>query len=148
MLTYRGVSYSCKPTYLTTHPTGDVGKYRGQTVQFRAVDNPPPAYPFEAKLVYRGVAYTVGATAPADVPKAVVNTADVAPVEFPPINVWMRRLVMKHLGNIRRREHSMLVRAAKDVGLPTQEAVDYESHIQGKVPHDFAGYDRSRSAMS
>lgn len=148
MLTYRGVSYNYKPTRLTTHPTGDVGKYRGQKVQFRAVDNPPPAYPFEAKLVYRGAAYTVGATAPADVPEAVINTADVAPVEFPPINVWMRGLVMKHLRNIRRREHSMLVRAAKDVGLPTQEAIDYESHIQGKVPHDFAGYDRSRSAMS
>ena len=146
MLTYRGVSYNYKPTRLTTHPTGDVGKYRGQTVQFRAVDTLPPAYPFEAKLVYRGVAYTVGAAA--DVPKAVVNPADVAPVEFPPIKVWMRGLVMKHLRNIRRREHSMLVRAAKDVGLPTQEAVDYESHIQGKVPHDFSGYDRSRSTVS
>ena len=150
MLTYRGVSYNYKPTGLTTRPTGDVGKYRGQDVQFKVVDNPPPAYPFEAELVYRGVAYTVGATAPKAAPEAPVTTtaADAAPVEFPPINAWMRKLVMKHLRNIRRREHSMLVRAAEDVGLPTENAAEYESHIQGKIPHDFAGYDRSRSAMS
>jgi hypothetical protein len=146
MLTYRGVSYECQPTGLATSPTGDVGKYRGQDVQFKVVDNPPPVYPFEAKLVYRGVAYTVGATTPKAVPEK--PAADTAPVEFPPIKVWMRSLVMKHLRNIRRREHSMLVRAAADVGLPTENAVEYESHIQGKVPHDFAGYDRSRSAMS
>ena len=147
MLTYRGVSYDYRPNHLTTHPTGDVGKYRGQKVQFTTVDNPPPAYPFEADLVYRGVAYTVGATAPAAVPEAAA-AAPAAPVEFPPINVWMRRLVMKHLRNIRQREHSMLVRAAEDVGLPAEDAANYESHIQGKVPHDFAGYDRSQSTMS
>lgn len=147
MLTYRGVSYSYKPTRLTTRPTGDVGKYRGRDISFKVVDNPPPAYPFEAELVYRGVAYTVGATAPEAVPE-VATTADVAPVELPPINAWMRSLVMKHLRNIRRREHSMLVRAAEDVGLSTKDAAEYESHIQGKVPHDFAGYDRSNAAMS
>ena len=149
MLTYRDVSYNYKPTSLTTRPTGDVGKYRGQDISFKVVDNPPPAYPFKAELVYRGVAYTVGETVPKAVPKAATTTAaEVAPVEFPPINAWMRSLVMKHLRNIRRREHSMLVRAAKDVGLPTEDAVEYESHVQGKVPHDFGGYDRSKAAMS
>lgn len=149
MLTYRGVSYEYQPTGLATSPTGDVGKYRGQDVQFKAVDNPPPAYPFEAKLVYRGVAYTVGqATTKTTAKTTPVTTAETAPVQFPPIKTWMRSLVMKHLRNIRRREHSMLVRAAEDVGLPIEEATEYESHIQGKVPHDFAGYDRSKSAMS
>ncbi|MBE9069877.1 DUF4278 domain-containing protein [Leptolyngbya cf. ectocarpi LEGE 11479] len=146
MLTYRGVSYEYQPTGLTTSPTGDVGKYRGQDIQFRAVDNPPPVYPFKAELVYRGVAYTVGATAPKAVPDAAA--AKTAPVELPSINAWMRSLVVKHLRNIRRREHSMLVRAAEEIGLPAEDAAGYESHIQGKVPHDFAGYDRSRSAMS
>jgi hypothetical protein len=28
------------------------------------------------------------------------------------------------------------------------EAIQYESHIQGKRPHDFAAYDRSSTAMS
>lgn len=150
MLTYRGVSYNEKPTDLTTRPTGDAGKYRGQDIQFTAVKNPPAAYPFKAELMYRGVAYTVGAATPEPAPATAptVTTADIAPVEFPPINAWMRSLVMKHLHNIRRREHSMLVRAAEDVGQPTSEAIEYESHIQGKVPHDFGGYDRSRSAMS
>ncbi|MGD1854336.1 MAG: DUF4278 domain-containing protein [Leptolyngbyaceae cyanobacterium] len=146
MLTYRGVSYRYQPTGLATRPTGDVGTYRGQDIQFTAVDNPPPAYPFEAELVYRGVAYTVGAS-PSDT-ASVITAATTVPAEFPPINVWMRNLITKHVRNIRRREHSMLVRAAEDIGLPIEDATEYESHIQGKVPHDFAGYDRSTSAMS
>lgn len=145
MLTYRGVSYKCQPTGLATRPTGEVGTYRGQDIQFKVVDNPPPVYPFEAELVYRGVAYTIGKTTPKTTP---VTTAETSPVQFPPIKNWMRSLVMKHLRNIRRREHSMLVRAAEDVGLPLEDATEYESHIQGKVPHNFAGYDRSKSAMS
>lgn len=149
LLTYRGVSYSYQPTRLSTHPTGDVGKYRGWDVRFTAVDD-SPRYPFEAELVYRGVPYTLGEAPPEAPPEVapVVSTADIAPVEFPPIKSWMRKLVMTHLHNIRRREHSMLMRAAKDVGQPAEDAAKYESHIQGKVPHDFAGYDRSRSAMS
>ncbi|MEM7796522.1 MAG: DUF4278 domain-containing protein [Cyanobacteria bacterium P01_C01_bin.118] len=149
MLTYRGVSYKYQPTSLATRFTGDVGKYRGHVVQFKVVDNPPSVYPFEAKLVYRGVTYTVGqTTAKATAKTSPVTAAETAPVQFPPIKVWMRSLVMKHLRNIRRREHSMLVRAAEDVGLPMEDAAEYESHIQGKVPHDFASYDRSPSAMS
>ena len=146
MLKYRGVSYNYQPTELGTRPTGDVGKYRGQDIQFKTVENPPPAYPFEAKLVYRGVPYTIGETMAESTP--ITTVAETAPVEFLPIKAWMRGLVMKHLRNIRRREHSMLVRAAKDVGLPMENAAEYESHIQGKIPHDFAGYDRSKSAMS
>ena len=106
-------------------------------------------------MVYRGVPYTVGEAATEETAEVAATeetaapvAADTAPVELPPIKVWMRKLVMKHLRNIRRREHSMLIRAAEDVGLPAEDAVKYESHIQGKVPHDFAGYDRSRSAMS
>ena len=146
MLKYRGVSYNYQPTELGTRPTGDVGKYRGQDIQFKTVENPPPAYPFEVKLVYRGVPYTVGETIAESTP--ITTVADTAPVECLSIKAWMRSLVMKHLRNIRRREHSMLVRAAKDVGLPMENAAEYESHIQGKIPHDFAGYDRSKSAMS
>jgi hypothetical protein len=151
MLTYRGVSYNYQPGGLATRPTGDVGKYRGQDVHFTTVENPPPVYPFEAKLVYRGVPYTVGKTTAKTVSAATAAETvpvETVPVEFPPIKTWMRSLVMKHLRNIRRREHSMLVRAAEDVGLPTEQAAEYESHVQGKIPHDFAGYDRSKSAMS
>ena len=144
MLTYRGVSYDRKPAGLTTRPTGEVGKYRGQAIQFRVVDNPPLAHPFAAELVYRGVAYTVGK----NTPEAPSTMPAAEPVTFPPINTWMRSLVIKHLHNIRRREHSMLVRAAETVGLPIKDAAEYTSHVQGKLPHDFAGYDRSPAAMS
>jgi hypothetical protein len=42
----------------------------------------------------------------------------------------------------------MMVRLAAEVGLPIERAACYESHIQGKRPHDFSGYDRSSIAMS
>jgi hypothetical protein len=42
----------------------------------------------------------------------------------------------------------MMVRLAAEVGLPVEDAAHYESHIQGKLPHDFSGYDRSSTAMS
>jgi hypothetical protein len=29
-----------------------------------------------------------------------------------------------------------------------EAAAGYESHIQGKLPHDFSAYDRSGSSMS
>ena len=144
MLTYRGISYDRQPAGLTTRPTDEFGKYRGQTIQLRVVDNPSPAYPFAAELVYRGAAYTVGE----NTPEATSTLLAAEPVTFPPINTWMRGLVIKHLHTIRRREHSMLVRAAKTVGLPIKDAAEYTSHVQGKLPHDFAGYDRSPAAMS
>jgi hypothetical protein len=48
----------------------------------------------------------------------------------------------------RKREQGMMVRLAAEVGIPVNEAAHYESHIQGKMPHDFASYDRSSTAMS
>ncbi|MEM6350280.1 MAG: DUF4278 domain-containing protein [Cyanobacteria bacterium P01_D01_bin.14] len=144
-LTYRGIDYDYVPTVVGTRDTGLTGKYRGADVHFKAAD--PVPYGYSANLKYRGVAYTVGE------PEAVGVAPEASPKAVPAIPVsvdeWMRRLVVRHLHNVRRREQSMLTRAEKDVGLTTDDtATDYESHIQGKVPHDFGGYDRSSSAMS
>lgn len=147
MLTYRGIAYPYRATGLTTHLTGEVGKYRGRDIKFTAVDNPPPAYLTALELVYRGVPYTVGGAATEEVSAPEAATVP-APVEFSPIGAWMRKLLSGHLGSVRRREKSLLVRAAKDVGLPTSEATKYGSRVQGETPHDFNGYDRSSSAMS
>ncbi len=59
-----------------------------------------------------------------------------------------RALFIERHQKVRQRERSMLTRLDEEVGLSVEDAAHYESHIQGKVPHDFAGYDRSRSGMS
>ncbi|UZQ55970.1 hypothetical protein OOK60_07895 [Trichothermofontia sichuanensis B231] len=59
-----------------------------------------------------------------------------------------RALFIERHQKVRKRERSMLTRLDEEVGLSVEDAVNYESHIQGKVPHDFATYDRSRSGMS
>lgn len=59
-----------------------------------------------------------------------------------------RALFIERHQKVRQRERSMLARLDEEVGLSVEEATHYESHIQGKVPHDFGSYDRSRSGMS
>jgi len=59
-----------------------------------------------------------------------------------------RNLFIRHHQRMRRREQGMMVRLAAEVGIPVEDAAHYESHIQGKLPHDFSGYDRSSTAMS
>ncbi len=144
-LTYRGIDYNYVPPVVGTHKTGLTGKYRGADVNFTAAD--PILYGYSADLKYRGIAYAVGNAAPVEVtPEGTANAVPPLPLS---LDERMRRLVVRHLDNIRRREQSMLTRAEKDVGLTTDEtATNYESRIQGKVPHDFGGYDRSSSAMS
>ncbi|WP_448573532.1 hypothetical protein [Trichothermofontia sp.] len=59
-----------------------------------------------------------------------------------------RSLFIERHQKVRQRERSMLTRLDEEVGLSVEDAANYESHIQGKVPHDFGGYDRSHSGMS
>ena len=59
-----------------------------------------------------------------------------------------RELFIRRFRNIRKREQAMLTRADEEVGLTAEDAAHYESRIQGKVPHDFGSYDKSKSAMS
>ncbi|MGB3311780.1 MAG: DUF4278 domain-containing protein [Nodosilinea sp.] len=59
-----------------------------------------------------------------------------------------RNLFIRRHQRSRRREQGMMVRLAAEVGIPIADAAHYESHIQGKMPHDFSGYDRGSAAMS
>ena len=60
-----------------------------------------------------------------------------------------RELFIRKIRGIRRREQAMLTRLDEEVGLTAEDAAQYESSIQGKVPHDFSqSYGRSNSAMS
>jgi fermentation-respiration switch protein FrsA (DUF1100 family) len=153
-LTYRGVSYDSTPNPVP--PLGqtiDTGHYRGAPVVFRAMAE-VPAQPAE-DLVWRGVAYQSGGTAApanltpeaaAPVPVAIApEPTEVSATRIPDL---ARNLFMRRHQRSRRREQGMMVRLAAEVGIPVEEAAHYESHIQGKLPHDFSAYDRSSIAMS
>ncbi|MFQ4137643.1 DUF4278 domain-containing protein [Nodosilinea sp. PGN35] len=158
-LTYRGISYDAP-----SHPapklgeTIDTGHYRGAPVGFSALAELPvqPAN----DLTWRGVPYRTGIAAPAAIAPVVIAaelpavaaslaapTVESAPA---PINIsdLARNLFIRRHQRSRRREQGMMVRLAAEVGLPVEDAAHYESHIQGKMPHDFSGYDRGSSAMS
>lgn len=150
-LTYRGVSYDYTPNPMPKmgEPFA-AGTYRGAAVSFRAVAD-PPAQP-AADLTWRGVPYHTGTVAPV-APMPVVEptvelAAPVAAVGVSDIPELARNLFIRRHQRSRKREQGMMVRLAAEVGLPLDEAMTYESHIQGKRPHDFDVYDRSHTAMS
>ena len=168
-LTYRGISYdSASSPAPQMGETTDKGHYRGAPVVFRALANLPnqPA----ANLTWRGVPYRAGIMAPADPaaaavpvvaipavaasvavsevaasPAAPVVNAEPTPASIPDL---ARNLFIRRHQRSRRREQGMMVRLAAEIGMPIEDAAHYESHIQGKMPHDFSGYDRGSAAMS
>ncbi len=159
-LTYRGVSYDYTPNPVPKK--GSVigtGTYRGAAVTFNALAEQPPQP--SADLTWRGVPYPTGTPAAVaapgvEAPMAVTPVAEPAApggakaVAEPSIGVVAlgRNLFIRHHQRMRRREQGMMVRLAAEVGISVEDAAHYESHIQGKMPHDFSGYDRSSTAMS
>jgi len=157
-LTYRGVSYDYTPSPVS--PKGSVigtGTYRGAAVTFNALAEQPNQP--RADLTWRGVPYRVGTPAPVAASMAVVPVAApvVAELATPAAAIaettssvvdTARNLFIRHHQRTRRREQGMMVRLAAEVGIPVEDAAHYASHIQGKLPHDFSGYDRSSTAMS
>jgi hypothetical protein len=65
-----------------------------------------------------------------------------------PVVALSRKLFIRQHQQMRRREQGMMIRLASEIGLAKGNASPYESHIQGKIPHDFSGYGRSAAAMS
>jgi hypothetical protein len=161
-LTYRGISYDATPNPAhKLSQTTDTGHYRGVPMVFSAMTE-LPAQP-AANLAWRGVPYRAGIMAP---------VAHAAPIEIPAVAASLaasgvaaetvststpqatsipdlaRNLFIRRHQRSRRREQGMMVRLAAEVGIPVEDAAHYESHIQGKMPHDFSGYDRGSAAMS
>ncbi|PSN19325.1 hypothetical protein C7271_07915 [filamentous cyanobacterium CCP5] len=152
-LNYRGVSYDYTPNPVPKkQPVFATGSYRGAAVSFQALAE-IPAQP-EADLTWRGVPYRSGVKAPAPVVEDInpvapaVNKAVKAPIPESSVVALARNLFIRRHQRSRKREQGMMVRLAAEVGISVDEAAHYESHIQGKMPHDFAGYDRSSTAMS
>lgn len=159
-LTYRGNSYDAPSQPAPKMgETIDTGHYRGAPVVFETVAE-LPAQP-AADLTWRGVPYRTGIAAPVAAIAPVVIAAELPAVAASlvtpevesaptPINLsdLARNLFIRRHQRSRRREQGMMVRLAAEVGIPVEDAAHYESHIQGKMPHDFSGYDRGSSAMS
>ncbi|MBE9159396.1 DUF4278 domain-containing protein [Nodosilinea sp. LEGE 06152] len=159
-LTYRGNSYDAPSNPAPKMgETIDTGNYRGAPVAFEALAE-LPAQP-AADLTWRGVPHRTGIAAPvaaiapvviaAELPAVAASlvTSEVEPAPAP-VNLsdLARNLFIRRHQRSRRREQGMMVRLAAEVGIPVEDAAHYESHIQGKMPHDFSGYDRGSAAMS
>ncbi len=161
-LTYRGISYDA-----TSNPapklnqTNDTGYYRGVPTVFSTMAE-LPAQP-AANLAWRGVPYRAGITAPVPAAAPVEILAVAASLVTPAVAAettptrapqttsipdLARNLFIRRHQRSRRREQGMMVRLAAEVGISVEDAAHYESHIQGKMPHDFSGYDRGSAAMS
>jgi hypothetical protein len=142
-LTYRGVSYDYNPPTVDLKAIDEVGKFRGVDIRFRTVTKAPVQQP-TLDLMYRGVAYSTGATAnvapaaaPVAAPVATISTEDKA-----------RMMMLNRHRSVKQRQQSMLARLATEAGLPA-EAAHYWNHIQGKVhPSFWATYGRSGAAAS
>ena len=151
-LTYRGVSYDYTPNPTPEFgPTYATGTYRGVATSFQALAE-IPAQPHNS-LTWRGVPYETGhAAVAAPVAEVVDSIPAVAIATETPASTGVvdraRQLFIQRHQRLRRREQGMMVRLAKEVGMSVEDAGHYESHVQGKVPHDFSGYDRSSTAMS
>lgn len=159
-LTYRGHSYDApfQPAP-NMGETIDTGNYRGAPVAFEALAE-LPAQP-AADLTWRGVSHRTGIAAPVAAIAPVIIAAELPAVaaslvtpavesEATPVNIsdLARNLFIRRHQRSRRREQGMMVRLAAEVGISVEDAAHYESHIQGKMPHDFSGYDRGSAAMS
>jgi hypothetical protein len=138
-LTYRGVSYDYNPVSIETTEAEVAGKYRSRDWRFRNLKKPPVLVP-TANLTYRGVAYHQQETIPS-----------VKPVEVPVISTEAkaRALMFNHSKTIKKRQQSLLSRAATTIGLSASEASHYWNRIQGKIHPTFrANYDRMGATMS
>lgn len=160
-LTYRGVSYDYTPPKVEYGPIYASGQYRGAPVVFRTLKDIPIEQP-SYNLKYRGVTYASGMAAQTqkraneaaegvEATLAMPQTPETTLVTAPATSILerARALMMGRHQMIRRREQAMLARLDEEVGLTAKDAADYESHIQGKIRHNFwKSYDRSMSAMS
>ncbi|MGF1516125.1 MAG: DUF4278 domain-containing protein [Elainellaceae cyanobacterium] len=152
-LIYRGVRYDYTPALTPRFgPVFATGVYRGVPVAFRTVVD-SLKQPM-LNLVWRGVAHRTGPTPP--VPQPMPDTASAAPpasgpattAPEPTVSEQARASVSQRHQELRQREQAMLARSGQEVGLSEETVTQYRAQSQGKVPHDFEGYDRSPAAMS
>ncbi len=146
LLKYRGISYEYNPPQVEMEPSSLVGRYRGLEWRFRTPKSSNVQQP-TLNLVYRGVPYQTGNTAPETEP---VETATATQKQAPGSSVQdlARGLLMGHHKRVHSRQQAMLARANAEIGMDTNTE-DYWFPIQGKVrSQNWSTYDRSSVAMS
>ena len=154
-LQYRGIPYKYEPIAVRLGGYFGEGKYRGVPAKYAIFTADVPSPEFE--LTYRGVAYHVGQ--PKDiaspnqgavrVPETATDSETPAAEETLTMNEQLRRLMMAHHRQIRKREQSMLARSDVKAGLSVEDATHFQNHIQGYIPYnEWMDCDRSHVAMS
>lgn len=147
-LSYRGVSYDYNPPRVETEVLGLAGSYRGLDYRFRRISAKNIVQP-NVNLTYRGVSFN-----PAQGLKPALYTATVAPkaVEVSSQMSFQDRVRARLHGKtqaIKKRQQSLLLRLAEEIGLNGEEAVNNAVCIQGKVLSSFrSDYASQGVAMS
>jgi hypothetical protein len=133
-LTYRGLTYDYRPPQVEKpQELGLTGSYRGLDYRFRRTAAKNVIQP-NVNLTYRGVTFNpANPVTPTDT--AIAPVVEVAPqVSF---QERMRARLYQQTQAIKKRQQSLLLRLASEVGLDGEQASHHEGTIQGKVPANF-----------
>ncbi|MEB3161173.1 MAG: DUF4278 domain-containing protein [Synechocystis sp.] len=133
-LTYRGLTYDYRPPQVEkTQELGLAGSYRGLDYRFRRTAAKNVIQP-NVILTYRGVAFnSANPVAPTD----NVNTPVIEAAPQVSFQERMRTRLYQQTQAIKKRQQSLLLRLASEIGLDGEQASHHEGTIQGKVPANF-----------
>jgi hypothetical protein len=111
-LTYRGVTYEYNPPVVETTAGAVAGKYRGLDWRFRKLNKPPVLQP-RFNLTYRGIKYDKAGTIPTNpvIPESTLEGK-------------ARALMSTQKQMVKKRQQSLLSRAAAEIGLSAQLCFD------------------------
>ncbi|AGF50683.1 sll1515 [Synechocystis sp. PCC 6803] len=147
-LSYRGVKYDYNPPKVETEVLGLAGSYRGLDYRFRRTTTKNVIQP-NVNLTYRGVSFN-----PAQDLQPELYTANKkVEVAAAPSQISFQDRVRARLHSktqaIKKRQQSLLVRLAEEIGLSGDQAVNSAVRIQGKVLANFrSDYASQGVAMS
>ncbi|MBE9196262.1 DUF4278 domain-containing protein [Synechocystis sp. LEGE 06083] len=147
-LSYRGVSYDYNPPKVETEVLGLAGSYRGLDYRFRRTTAKNVIQP-NVNLTYRGVSFNPAR----DLQPELYTATKKVEVAAAPSQISFQDRVRARLHSktqaIKKRQQSLLVRLAEEIGLNTDQAVNSAVRIQGKVLANFCSdYASQGVAMS
>ncbi|AIE75258.1 MULTISPECIES: DUF4278 domain-containing protein [unclassified Synechocystis] len=137
-LSYRGVKYDYNPPKIETEVLGLAGSYRGLDYRFRRTTAKNVIQP-SVNLTYRGVCFNPArdlqpALYTAPVAKTMEATAVPSQISF---QDRVRARLHSKTQAIKKRQQSLLLRLAEEIGLNSEQAINSAVRIQGKVLANF-----------
>lgn len=147
-LSYRGVKYDYNPPRVETEVLGLAGSYRGLDYRFRRTTAKNVIQP-NVNLTYRGVSFNPAR----DLQPELYTATKKVEVAAVPSQISFQDRVRARLHSktqaIKKRQQSLLVRLAEEIGLNSDQAVNSAVRIQGKVLANFrSDYASQGVAMS